>query len=183
MNVNERREEILSLLKESKSPTPAKALAERYQVSRQVIVQDMAVIRAAVPGISSTNRGYLFQKENSCSREFKVRHGEDQTKEELYLIVDCGGHVKNISVSHRVYGRISVEMDIRSRQDVEDFIQAFENSKSTLLGSTTSGYHYHLVKAPSEERLDLIAQRLTDAGILAPPSPWEQENMDKQKEN
>ncbi len=174
MRVSQRRKEILLLLRKSTSPIAAKQLAERFGVSRQVIVQDLAVIRASVPGIASTNRGYVLQQEAVCSREFKVRHGQEQTKEELYIIVDCGGHVKNISVSHRVYGRISVEMDIRSRQDVEDFVEAFADSKSTSLGSTTSSYHYHLVEAPSEERLDLIEKKLKEAAILAPPSPWEE---------
>ncbi len=180
MNVTKRRSEIIRLLENATVPIPAKALAEQFQVSRQVIVQDMAVIRASVSGIASTYRGYILQQDTACSREFKVRHGAEKTVEELNLIVDCGGHVKNTSISHRVYGRITVEMDIRSRQDVLDFTRAIDNSKSTLLGNSTSGYHYHLVEAPSPERLDLIEQQLEQAGILAPLSPWEQENMQQQ---
>ena len=132
----------------------ARAMASQFGVSRQVIVQDMAVIRASTPGILSTTRGYVLQqdKDIACTREFKVRHGQEQAAEELNLIVDCGGRICNISISHRVYGRVSAEMDIRSRQDVNEFITALNNSNSSALSNATSGYHYHLVEAASEER-------------------------------
>ncbi len=110
----------------------------------------------------------MIQQDSSCVREFKVRHESDQTAEEMNLIVDCGGRICNISISHRVYGRVSAEMDIRSRQDVNEFITALNNSNSSALSNATSGYHYHLVEAASEERLDLIEEQLKKAGLLAP---------------
>ena len=160
--------------REKDEPVAARKLASQFGVSRQVIVQDMAVIRAATPGILSTTRGYVIQQDSSCVREFKVRHESDQTAEEMNLIVDCGGRICNISISHRVYGRVSAEMDIRSRQDVNEFITALNNSNSSALSNATSGYHYHLVEAASEERLDLIEEQLKKAGLLAPLQPWEQ---------
>lgn len=175
MNTAERRGEILKLLKEADSPVAARALASRFGVSRQVIVQDLAVIRASTPGIMSTTKGYIMQQDISCTREFKVRHSQEKAAEELTLIVDCGGRVKNISISHRVYGRVTAEMDIRSRQDVAEFTESLKNSRSTVLSSATSGYHYHLVEAASEERLDLIEKQLKEAGFLAPLQPWELE--------
>ena len=139
MNTGERRGEILKILKQTEVPIAARELAGRFGVSRQVIVQDLAVIRASTPGILSTTKGYVMEQDSSCTREFKVRHSQDKAAQELNLIVDCGGHVKNISISHRVYGRVSAEMDIRSRQDVREFIQALQNSRSTVLSSATSG--------------------------------------------
>ena len=174
MNAGERRGEILKILKQTEVPIAARELAGRFGVSRQVIVQDLAVIRASTPGILSTTKGYVMQQDSSCTREFKVRHSQDKAAQELNLIVDCGGHVKNISISHRVYGRVSAEMDIRSRQDVTEFIAALNDSQSTVLSTATSGYHYHLVEAASEERLDLIGEQLKAAGFLAPLRPWEQ---------
>ena len=174
MSGETRRKQIVQLLSQSEKPIPGITLAEKFQVSRQVIVQDMAVIRAATPGILSTTRGYVIQQDSSCVREFKVRHESDQTAEEMNLIVDCGGRICNISISHRVYGRVSAEMDIRSRQDVNEFITALNNSNSSALSNATSGYHYHLVEAASEERLDLIEEQLKKAGLLAPLQPWEQ---------
>jgi len=179
LNVAERREEILKVLREAAEPVPAKEFAARFGVSRQVIVQDFAVIRASVPGIVSTYRGYVLQQERKHTREFKVCHTDEDASRELNLIVDYGGHVKNVSISHRVYGRVSVEMDIASRQDVREFTEALATAKSTLLSKATSGYHYHLVEAASEQRLDRIEEQLAGAGILAPLSPWEQTRKDE----
>ena len=181
MNTAQRRTEILKLLQQAEKPVAARAMASQFGVSRQVIVQDMAVIRASTPGILSTTRGYVLQqdKDIACTREFKVRHGQEQAAEELNLIVDCGGRVKNISISHRVYGRITAEMDIRSRQDVQEFLQALAGGASTVLSTATDGYHYHLVEAATPDRLDLIGQALQDADFLAPLQPWEKEKQVK----
>ena len=177
MTGSERRDQIINQIKKSSIPVSGAQLAKEFDVSRQVIVQDMAVIRASTPGILSTTRGYVLQqdKDIACTREFKVRHGQEQAAEELNLIVDCGGRVKNISISHRVYGRVTAEMDIRSRQDVNEFVQAINSSHSSVLSSATSGYHYHLIEASSQERLDLIGEQLKKAGFLAPLQPWEKE--------
>ena len=43
----ERRTAIINQIKTSSAPVPGKALAAQYEVSRQVIVQDIALIRAA----------------------------------------------------------------------------------------------------------------------------------------
>lgn len=173
MRTADRRAEILKILRRADEPVAARELAAQFGVSRQVIVQDMAVIRASTPEIISTTKGYVMQQESYCAKEFKVRHSQDKAIDELNLIVDCGGRVRNTSINHRVYGRVSVEMDIRSRQDVTEFIQALKNSRSSVLSSATSGYHYHLVEAESEDRLKMIEEKLWEAGILAPLQPWE----------
>ena len=98
MKTAERRNAILKLLQNAEEPVAARKLAERYGVSRQVIVQDMAVIRAYTPGIISTTKGYVMEQEPRCVREFKVRHKQSDAAKELNLIVDCGGRVCNISI-------------------------------------------------------------------------------------
>ena len=103
MNGNERRVEILKELEHAKKPVSGTLLAKKMGVSRQVIVQDMAVIRASTPGILSTTKGYAIQQENTCTREFKVRHRQDQAAEELNLLVDCGGKIKNIAMARMNY--------------------------------------------------------------------------------
>ena len=174
MTTAQRRTDILQILKKADAPIAAKELAAHFGVSRQVIVQDMAVIRVSVPGILSTTRGYILQQDSGSAREVKVCHTPEQAADEMNLIVDCGGHIKNISISHRLYGRISADMDIRSRQDVSEFIEALKNSRSSVLSNATSGYHYHLVAADSQKRLDMIQEKLQEAGFLAPLQPWEQ---------
>ena len=168
MTTAERRAAILQQLAHARAPIAARTLATHYGVSRQVIVQDLAVIRASHPGIISTARGYVLEQPDQpagCTREFKVRHTPDRTGQELNLIVDCGGRVKNIS--------ITAEMDIRSRQDVREFLQSFEDSSSTVLSTATDGYHYHLVEAATPDRLSLIEKELKEHGFLAPLQPWE----------
>lgn len=181
MNVTERRKKILELLEQADAPISAKELAVKFHVSRQVIVQDLAVIRVSHPGILSTYRGYLLQMlqmETTCSREFKVRHNDDQVGDELNLIVDLGGRVQNVSISHKFYGRVTAEMNIDSRQDVNEYVAALLAGESSLLSNATGGYHYHLVEAASEERLDMIEAALKEHGLLAPLSPWEMNEQD-----
>lgn len=173
MKTAERREKIIAILKNADRPVPAKELSEKFGVSRQIIVQDLAVIKNGMQGIIVTNRGYLLQADDSFTREVKVQHGLERTEEELNLIVDCGGIIKNVSISHTVYNRVSADMDIRSRQDVSEFMEKIGKSKSSLLGNATSGYHYHLVQATSKERLDLIEKKLEESGFLVPWQPWE----------
>jgi len=170
-----RRAAILERLLDSEEPVSAKVFAIDYHVSRQVIVHDIAVLRATRPDIISTNRGYLIRAPRICSREFKVMHHDDQVEQELTLIVDFGGRVRNVSISHRIYGRITAELHISSRQDVRRFLEKIGSSSSRLLGSATMGYHYHLVEADSSETLDLIEKELREAGLLAPYLNWEKE--------
>ena len=126
MNTAERRNEILNLLQNADAPVAARKLASQFGVSRQVIVQDMAVIRAATPGILSTTRGYVIQQDSSCVREFKVRHESDQNSRRNESDRGLWRQDLQYQYQHRVYGRVSAEMDIRSRQDVNEFITAFE---------------------------------------------------------
>lgn len=92
-----RRERILAALGATAEPQSAGALGDRFGVSRQVIVQDIAVLRAEGSPIVSTNRGYILASGRQAARVFKVFHGEDRLQEELELVVDRGGTVKTSS--------------------------------------------------------------------------------------
>jgi len=175
LTVAERQKEILDILKRAEEPIAARELAGRFGISRQVIVQDLAVLRVANPDIISTYKGYIMQIPAVYRREFKVKHEDSRTREELQLIVDLGGHVVNISISHKVYGKVTADMNVSSRQDVQEFMTALQSSQSGHLSSATSGYHYHLVEAASEDRLDQIEKALLDHGFLAPLTAWEME--------
>lgn len=175
MTVAERQNEILTILKKAEVPIAARELASRFGVSRQVIVQDLAILRVANPDIISTYKGYIMSAPSAHRREFKVRHEESRTREELQLIVDLGGRVMNVSISHKIYGKVTADMNVSSRQDVEEFMLALKSSRSRNLSSATNGYHYHLVEAASEERLNLIEKALLEHGFLAPLTAWEME--------
>ena len=109
------------------------------------------------------------------ARTFKLHHEVEQTREELQTIIALGGRVHNVSISHRAYGRITAPLEIADQADIERFINDIESGKSSPLSTATSGYHYHLVSAPSNEALEAIGRALADKGFLAPLLPHEQE--------
>ena len=166
MTGEERRADILSRIRQSSRPVAARALAEIYGVSRQVIVQDMALIRASGHEILSTNRGYLLQERRKISRIFKVRHSDEQLEEELCAIVDLGGCVENVIVHHKVYGRLEAYLGVDSRRKVRDFLEDLRSGKSSPLKNITSDYHYHEISADSVETLELIEDLLQEKGFL-----------------
>ena len=149
-------------------------------VSRQVIVTDIAILRAEGSDIISTSQGYLTPEVRECKRIFKVHHSREECETELNLFVDCGAIVKDVFVSHRAFGVLRGELDIRSRLDVQDFLESIRSGKSTLLSSTTEGFHYHTLLAPSEKVLDTIENRLWELGFLAKTLDYEPEEL---KEN
>lgn len=162
----ERREGIIETIKNSSVPVSGTVLAKKYEVSRQVIVQDIALIRAAGHEILSTHRGYILESKPSVRRVFKVIHTEEQLEEELQTIVDLGGNVLNVKIRHRVYGEMEAPLQIRSRKQVQRFMEDIHSGKSSPLMNITSHYHYHEVEADSEETLDLIEHELEKKGFL-----------------
>ncbi len=178
MNGDKRREDILNILTSSDKPVAGVALAKEFSVSRQVIVQDIALLRANGINIFSTNRGYLIQeKSETSSRVFKVHHEEDEAEKELNLIVDLGGRVKDVFVYHKVYGVVKAEMNIKSRRDIKRYMEDITTGKSTPLMNITSGYHYHTITADDEQTLDLIQEELQKNNFLAKLQDYEPVNF------
>lgn len=173
MSGEERRGKIIQRLKESGKPVPGTALAKEFDVSRQVIVQDVALLRANGKNIFSTNRGYLMQEEEETTRVFKVRHEDDEAEKELTTIVDLGGTVEDVFVYHKVYGVLRAEMNIKSRMDIRNYMEEIHSGKSTLLKNVTGGYHYHTIRADSVEILDMIQEELQKEGFLAKLQDYE----------
>lgn len=167
MSGAERRENIIQIIIGSSRPVPAKKLAEDFNVSRQVIVQDIALIRAEGYDVLATNRGYILLEDSSeKSRVFKVAHTDDEMEDELCTIIDLGARVENTMVNHRVYGHIEAPLKISSRKDISNFLKKLSQSKSAPLKNTTSGYHYHKVCANEEETLDEVEKALREKGYL-----------------
>ena len=161
-----RRIELMNRLKQENRPLSGTELAKEFGVSRQVIVQDIALLRTAGYDIISTNRGYILNAPHTITRVFKVSHTDAQTEDELYSIVDLGGTVVNVMVNHRVYGHMEAPLGISSRLKVKAFIDDIKNGKSSPLKNITSNYHYHTVEADSEKTLDLIEKTLEEKGYL-----------------
>ncbi|KAI4451757.1 putative transcription repressor NiaR [Eubacterium plexicaudatum ASF492] len=169
MNGEERRKQLLAMLSDSKTPISGTALAHKLHVSRQVIVQDIALLRANGEEILSASRGYLMMhREHEISRVFKMLHADAETEEELTMIIDLGGKVRDVFIYHKVYGVVRADMKIRSRKDIYEFMESIRSGKSRLLKNTTSGYHYHTIFADDEQTLDVIQAELAKRGMLAP---------------
>ncbi len=165
MTGEERRKKIAEML--GGTPLSATKLADELGVSRQVIVQDIALLRAEGAQIIATNRGYIVAGRSRAERVFKACHTDEQTREELYLIVDAGGCVEDVYVWHKVYGKICAQMNIDSRRKADAFLQKIASGVSTPLKNITGNYHYHTVSAASEEVLDEIGALLRARGFLA----------------
>ena len=167
MKVTERRKAIVNLLLASKTPISGGELSEKFNVSRQIIVQDVTVLKGLGYEILSTHNGYVMQKSPLVERVFKLKHTTEQTEDELTSIVDLGGTVVDVFVWHKVYGKISATLNIFSRLHVKQFLEGVRTGKSTELMNITGGYHYHTVRADSEAVLDKIGETLQEKNYIA----------------
>jgi transcriptional regulator of NAD metabolism len=143
-------------------------LARRFRVSRQCLVQDVAILRAAGVEILSTPQGYrLPQARTSAHRAILAcRHTPEQTEEELNILVDHGVRVLDVVVEHALYGELRGSLMIESRADVQDFLRRWRETKAGLLSSLTRGVHLHTVEASQPNRITRAKTRLQERGIL-----------------
>lgn len=170
MEGDKRREQLVLLLKSAKAPISGADLAKQLGVSRQVIVQDIALLRAVNKNILSTNKGYVLyapeQDSGRIKRSFPVAHSKEQIQDELYTIVDYGGKVLDVVVEHDIYGQITADLILCNRLDVDEFVERIEHSKSRPLKVLTDGAHWHTVEADSVKVLDKIEDMLREKGYL-----------------
>jgi len=170
MEGKHRREKLIALLQQADTPLSGTDLAKQLGVSRQVIVQDIALLRAVDKNILSTNKGYVLHvpepEGDRVKRSFAVSHTKEQIQDELYTIVDYGGKVLDVVVEHDIYGQITVDLILRNRLDVDEFVERVEHSKSRPLKVLTDGEHWHTVEADSENVLDKIEEKLRAKGYL-----------------
>lgn len=168
MEGQERREKILELLQTQKEPVAGSQLAKQFGVSRQIIVQDIALLRASNRDILSTARGYLLFHSTSktATRCFSVYHNTAEIETELCAIVDHGGRVLDVIVTHPIYGTISADLLINTHKEAQDFAASVERGKTVPLKELTNSHHFHTVEADSEAQLDEIENVLRQLGFL-----------------
>ena len=164
----ERRDRLKKRLTESGRPVTGTDLAAENNVSRQVIVQDMAVLRAAGCDIQAGPRGYriLGPEIDEPRMVVAVRHMPGQTEEELTLLVDAGVEVLDVIVEHEIYGELRGSLHIAGRDDVKRFLERIKQSHQSLLSQITDGVHLHTITARSRERLERAAAVLREHGFL-----------------
>lgn len=167
MNSKERRIKIQKQLYLSKKPIKGNELAKKFNITRQVVVKDIAILRAEGVNIIATPEGYIFNDgNNSFKRVFAMNHSENDIKDELEIIIKYGGKVEDIIVEHPLYGEIKAMIMIKTLYDVNKFLKSFSESKAMPLSILTEGVHLHTISAETNEILDIIEQELKYRGFV-----------------
>ena len=165
-----RRCRMLELLRNRPEPISGTALAKTFHVSRQVIVQDIALMRAENHQILSTNKGYLCRSADrehiQPMRVFFVRHKDSQVLEEFMTVIELGGRILDVAVEHELYGPIRADLLIENAQDAQEFVERLKACRDNPLKVLTDDCHFHTVAAPSEKLLDLIEAEFRARGFL-----------------
>lgn len=167
---DERRAWILKQLKNSPKPITGSELAEQTNVSRQVIVGDITILKAKSEPIIATSQGYMYLTQAPVTPVFErtiaSRHLSEDTERELNILVDHGVTVKNVRVEHPVYGDLTASIMVSNRQEVKQFMNKLKSTKASLLADLTAGIHLHTISADSEAALDQAEAALLEAGFL-----------------
>ena len=166
MTAAQRREKICAQLLTATVPVSATALAKQYGVSRQIIVGDIALLRAGGSSITATPRGYIIVAAGGVTVQLAVCHSGEQTREELYAMVDCGCTVQDVIVEHPVYGQLTASLQLSSRYDVDQFIHSMSSSDARPLSALTEGIHLHTLACPSDDALAHLKEKLRQMGVL-----------------
>lgn len=167
MEAASRRQAILDRLRTADRPVSASALAAGLNVSRQIIVGDIALLRAGGAEISATPRGYVLPRAtDGITRTIACRHTLAQTGQELDILVDNGCTVLDVIVEHPVYGQLTGQLQISSRYDVEQFLARIRDSDAAPLSLLTGGLHLHTLRCPNEDAYTRACAALKTAGLL-----------------
>lgn len=163
-----RRLAILARLTQADAPISASCLAAEFSVTRQIIVADIALLRAAGNEIRAVHKGYLIDKPDGVSlfKKIVVKHGKEDVAAEFYAIVDNGGRVLDVIVEHSVYGQISAALCIASRYDADAFVEQISTTGANPLSLLTEGLHIHTVAVRDEASFVRICDQLSKLGIL-----------------
>ena len=162
MKKDERRKKILELLSQSQKELSGKYLASRFNVTRQVIVQDISILKSQGYNITSTTRGYLLNEKErkGVKKVVAVKHFVGRIREELQCVVENGGEVIDVIVEHPLYGEIRGNIAVKTMDDVEKFMSAFKTSNATPLLSLSNGVHLHTIMAEDEETMEKVLEAL-----------------------
>ena len=167
LHAQERRNALRQLLQQTSHPISASSLAERFSVSRQIIVGDIALLRASGMEICATPRGYvILPKNDRLVRKIACRHSADQMGDELRAVVDQGCTVVDVIVEHPLYGQLTGALQLSSRYDVSQFITRSQSADAIPLSRLTDGIHLHTLLCPSEDAFRRVTALLREQGIL-----------------
>jgi transcriptional regulator of NAD metabolism len=165
---DKRRQRMIEWMRSHRGPVQGTEIAARFRVSRQCVVQDVAILRAGGTDILATPQGYRLPKgaSDSVRAILACRHTPERTEEELQILVDHGVHILDVMVEHPLYGELRGPLMIQSRADLQDFLDKIKCTKAMLLLSLTAGIHLHTVEASREEMIARARAELRARGFL-----------------
>lgn len=166
MKTEARRIKILEMIKELDQPISATKLSNEFKVSRQAIVQDIAILKAMQQPIIATSRGYIYQSDHRIRFVVTCLHNKESTEKELLAIVDLGGCIENVIVEHPIYGEICGTLNISSRYDVQIFIDKCNQYKVNNLSDFSNGIHYHTISCNTRDQEIKIIEKLKQLNYL-----------------
>lgn len=164
-----RRDRIFDILQKESKPMKGDQLAKILGVSRQVVVQDIAIMRAQGVKVIATPQGYLLQEDyqKQPRKIFACCHSTTQEMaDELETVVYYGGKVVDVIVEHPLYGEIQGNIAVANLADVQSFMKKIHKQEVVPLAALTNGVHLHTIEAPSWEILDNIEHRLLEKGYM-----------------
>lgn len=167
MEANLRRTQIKLLLEKADSAISASSLAAKFEVSRQIVVGDIALLRASGSNIVATPKGYIVNKQQVGLRKLiPCKHGLKELTAELYAFVDNGGTVVNVSIEHPLYGQLTGNLNLSNRYDVDCFVEKTKKLQAAPLSLLTDGVHLHEVIFPNENAYKRCVNELSSLHIL-----------------
>ena len=168
MIANNRREAIVELLLKEKAPVKGVELATKFDVTRQIIVKDIAILRAKGNNIIATPDGYMINDDNSnrVKSVIAVSHNDEDVIKELEIVVKYGGIIEDVIVEHPLYGEIKGILMIKNLNDLNKFKNSLKQINAKPLSILTNGVHLHTISADSVENMELIKEELKENGFI-----------------
>ena len=167
MSSKKRREDIIKMLIKENKAIKGTELATLFGVTRQIIVKDIAILRAEGKNIIATPDGYIYNKDiNKVKSIIAVNHGSNKTIEELEIVVKYGGIIEDVIIEHPLYGEIRGNLMIKNLNDLNKFESAFKNKNVKPLSDLTEGIHLHTIAADNQDDIDSIKRELDEKGFL-----------------
>ena len=167
----ERRQLLAATLQAATKPMTGKELGELTNVSRQVIVGDITLLKAKNEPIIATSQGYIYMHTQltpgKIEKVIVCQHRPEQTEEELNILVDNGVTVKDVKIEHPVYGDLSASIMVSNRNEVQEFMKKINEAKAVYLSKLAEeGIHLHTILADNEGQIINAENALRKAGIL-----------------
>ena len=164
----ERRKLILQKLKAANTAVTGRELAELCQVSRQIIVSDIAMLRAEGMSIIATSQGYLLNGRRE-GEQYEIElycASAEALLRELELVVDNGGMICGSVIDYGMYGSLSCRLALSSRRDITRWMDQARDLGICPFSLLGGGAHTLIIETEHREDYDAVCRALGSAGFM-----------------